>query len=79
MALTAVDRKRKLWPRLTPPGTAELNPDLGRWSILEFTNGAPMGIIVVNIDSTEIHEAETLQRDSRNKGRIFLFALNPID
>ena len=54
-ALATVDLHRKL---CLPPWGTELDSDLDRWGVLELANGAPLGIIIVNVDSTEIHEAE---------------------
>jgi len=72
VALSATDRFRKF--RL-PPCTTGLEPDLDRRSILELTNGTPLGVVTVNTDSIEVHEAETWQGNSRNDGGIWLRTL----
>ena len=68
MALPTVDRLVK---RL-PPRATKLEPDLDRRSILKLTDGVPLSIIVVNIDSSEIHETETWQWNSTDDGGVFL-------
>ena len=65
--------------RSFPPRRTELDADLDRRSILEFTNGTPLGIITVNVDSNEVHDAETWQRNGRDNGGIFLRTWSPID
>ena len=63
-------------PKLSlPPRAIELDSDLNRRSILEFANGTPLSVIILNtgpreIDPSEVHEAETWQRHSANDGGI---------
>ena len=73
-ALPTVDLKFRLPPRFT-----ESESDLDRWSILELTDGTPLSVITVDIDSGEVHEAEPWQRNSRNDGGILLRALLSVD
>ena len=74
-----MDRPREIALLLSPPRFTKLDSNLDRWSILEFTNGTPLGIIVIDIDSIKVHEAEARQWNSRNDGGVFLRGLNPID
>ena len=71
-----MDRLRKC---RSPPRRIELDSDLDRRSVLELTNGTPLGVITVNVDSSEVYEAETWQRNGRDNGGVFLRAWNLID
>ena len=62
-----------------PPRRTELDSDLDRGSILELTDGTPLAVITVNVDPSEVHEAETRQRNGRNDSGIRLRALSPVD
>ena len=62
-----------------PPRSSESDPNLDRRSVLELTDSAPLPVIAVNIDSSEIHEAETRQWNSRNDGGIQLRTWSPVD
>lgn len=48
-------------------------------SILKLTNSTPLGIIVIDVGSVKIHEAETWQQDSRDDGGVFLGSLSTFD
>jgi len=56
IALSTMDWLRKCQ---LPPRTTEQDSDLDRRSILEFTNCTPLCVVGVNVDSSEVHEAET--------------------
>ena len=75
-ALSTMDRP---WKFRLPPRTIELESDLGRRSILKFTNGTRLCVVGVDVNSIEIHEAETWQRNGRNDGGILLGTLSPVD
>lgn len=62
-----------------PPRTAKLESDLNRGSVLELSNGTPLGVIAVDVYSSEVHEAETWQRNGRDDGGIRLRAFSPVN
>ena len=62
-----------------PPGRIKLDPDLDRRSILERTNGTPLGVIAVDVNPSEVYEAETWQRNGGNDGGIWLRTFSPVD
>ena len=71
MALSTMDQFLK--PHL-PLQIFEQDSDLDYRCILKLTNGTPLAVISVDIDSIEIKEAEMWQRNGRDDGRISFIA-----
>ena len=62
-----------------PPRDAELDSNFDRWTVLELAYGAPLSVVLVNIDSSEIHDAESRQWNGTDDGRIWLVGLDALD